>query len=507
MFVIDVHDLDFSFQSDQNKLFESLNFSLNPGEVVGLVGANGSGKSTLLKLLTGFLQPNKGVVKLKSFAYLPQDLSQKSLNKTLGEFFEDSFGLDQNWRLDLALSLADLVDLNPNTKLSSLSGGQRTRLALGLILAKEDLPECLILDEPTNNLDQSGLNWLKNILKDYKGGVLIASHERAFLDQTAGRIVAIEDSRLASYGGGYTFYREQLKLRQDFAQEEYQNYLAQQKNLSERKAFQKSNLDQKLKTFKDAKIAQKNAKKRFSSGSAKAKEEVSWVQTRIGKKVRALNSKEDQLQEVQRPERDVTLDVRFNADLPSAKLILKIEALSKSFGAKTIFKNFNLEVRGPERILIAGKNGSGKSTLFKLISSTDQPDSGQITLGEGLRFGYFSQDVYGLDQNKTPLQELSSLQEDRARCYTLCIKAGLTKQSADQKISDLSRGQQAKLGFIKLMLTQPDVLILDEPTNHLDISTKEAIEEALTNFNGALLIASHDQYLTYSLKLSRRVQL
>jgi ATPase subunit of ABC transporter with duplicated ATPase domains len=208
---------------------------------------------------------------------------------------------------------------------------------------------------------------------------------------------------------------------------------------------------------------------------------------------------------VEAPDKIAVLDVRFGAQIPSSKLVFKLSGVGKSFGKKEVLKDFDLEVRGPERVLVAGKNGSGKSTLLSLMAGKLSADSGEIVFGENLSLGYFSQDVYGLDLDQTALESLEFLEKDRARIYTLLIKAGISKSSADKKLKELSRGQQAKVGFVKLMLAQPEVLILDEPTNHLDIATKEAIEKALDGFGGAIIAASHDRYFVAKLKVSKVV--
>jgi ATP-binding cassette subfamily F protein 3 len=497
MFVIDIDNLDFSFESSEDKLFEGLDLNLNSGETVGLVGPNGIGKSTLIRLLIGELRPSAGQVKLKSFGYLPQDVILGDLSKTLAELFEDKFGTEE-WRGELALSIAGLVELDLDSELSTLSGGQRTRLGLSLILAGENPPECLILDEPTNNLDAEGLAWLKSVLKEYKGGVLIASHERAFLDEVVDRIVAIEDKVLANYGGGYSFYKEQLELKQKTQEEQYEANLSERNKLEGYIGTNKERVN-KVSSEKFDKI--KHEDKGLFRGAKRAS------QKNLGKKIKAAHSKVDQLGEIERPSINPVLDVRLSSEIPSSKIVLRAEDLSMSFGQREVLREFDLEVRGPERVLIRGKNGSGKSTLLSLIIGSSKPDSGEIELGENLNFGYFSQDIYGLDQSRTPLEELNFLEKDKARCYLLCIKAGLTKRSADKKISELSRGQQAKLGFVKLMLTQPDVLILDEPTNHLDVQTKEAIENALEGFNGAILFASHDKYFVEKIVATRTIEL
>jgi macrolide transport system ATP-binding/permease protein len=504
MFVIDVSHLDFSFENEDAKLFEDLDFSLNPAEVVGLVGANGSGKSTLIKLITGQLKPSAGQIRLKSFGYLPQDPELGDIDKNIEQIFEEKFGLDV-WRGDLALEVAGINYVDLNTKLKDLSGGQKTRLGLGLILAGERIPECLILDEPTNNLDKEGLVWLKKVLRGYRGGVLIASHERAFLDDVVDRIVAIEDRHLESYGGGYSFYKEQLESKLKTKEEEYEAKIKEKKKLEKQKLDQNNNLNKYLRNEKSSK--KKRSKNSFKETQIFYEFGRDIVETAIGKKAKAINSKLNQIEEVEDLVKEPVLDVRFLADIPSSKIVVKVSGLNKSFGSKKVLSDFYLEVRGPERVLVSGVNGSGKSTLLSLIAGRTVADSGEVIIGDNLSLGYFSQNVYGLDQNKTPLEELKLIENDKARCYTLCIKAGLSKYSADKKILELSRGQKAKLGFVKLMLRQPDILILDEPTNHLDVETKEAIEEALGGFGGAIILASHDKYFVEKIKVGREIEL
>lgn len=497
MFVIDIKSLDFCFEESDENLFEALNLTVNSGEVVGLVGGNGTGKSTLIKLLVGELKPSNGVIKLSSFGYLPQEVEFDDLNKNLDQLFAEKF-LNDEWRGDLAKNIAGLESLGNEIKLKELSGGQKTRLGLGLILAKEREPDLLILDEPTNNLDKEGLEWLKNLIGSYKGGVLIASHERAFLDEVVGGIVAIEDKALVSYGGNYSFYKEQVKLKQESELKAYEKNLGEKRKLEEyvkvNRALTDKVSNESFDKIKHELKAHFNGKKRRS-------------QDGFGRKIKAAHSKIDQLEEVVAPQKDPVLDVGFGAQIPSSKLVLRVAKLKKSFGDKKIFDVFELEVRGAERVLIAGRNGSGKSTLLNLIAGRSEADSGEIVLGENLNLGYFSQDVYGLDLNLTAVEALNLTEKERARGYALLIKAGISKESADKKIGELSRGQQAKIGFVKLMLAQPDVLILDEPTNHLDVETKEAIEKALEGFGGVVILASHDKYFVAKLKPTKVIAL
>lgn len=460
-----------------------------------MVGANGSGKSTLIKLIVGELKPDAGQINAGKIGYLPQEVEFEDLSKALYELFAEKFPHDV-WRGSLAKEIAGLEDLPDELKLSDLSGGQRTRLGLGLLLASDDVPEALVLDEPTNNLDKEGLEWLKKVIGSYAGGVLIASHERSFLDEVVDRIVAIEDKVLANYGGNYSFYKEQLEIKEKTKLKEYEKTISEKNKLE---SYLKRNLDFNNKVSNESFDKTKH-ESRLGFGYNKWDSEVSF-----GKKIRATHSKLDQLEEVDRPGRTPVLDVRFNADIPSSKIVLKCEDLNKSFDGKNVLVDFNLVVRGPEILLIAGPNGSGKSTLLSIIARRTLADSGEIVIGESLSLGYFSQDVYGLDLHKTAIEELSDLEKDIARCYVLCIKAGLSKRSADKKMADLSRGQQAKVGFIKLMLAQPDVLILDEPTNHLDIQTKEAIEGVLENFNGAIILASHDKYFVDKVRITKKI--
>jgi ATPase subunit of ABC transporter with duplicated ATPase domains len=291
---------------------------------------------------------------------------------------------------------------------------------------------------------------------------------------------------------------EQVGLKKELFKKEYEKYISEVSKLNK---FVKRTQDLNSKTSNESFNKVKH-ESRTAFGYDKWHSEVSF-----GKQINSAQSKLVRLGDMERPEKESILDVRLNSNIMSSKVILRIKNLSKSFRERLVLSGINLEVRGPERVLISGKNGSGKSTLLNLIVGRSEADFGEIVKGEALSFGYFSQDIYGLDQLRTPIEELNFLERDRARCYMLCVKAGLTKQSADKKISELSRGQQAKLGFVKLMLTQPDVLVLDEPTNHLDVQTKEAIEKALDGFGGAIILASHDKYFVEKIGISQELAL
>jgi macrolide transport system ATP-binding/permease protein len=515
MFVIDVKNLSFGYESSNAStlkdglIFDSLDLSLKKGEIAGLVGPNGSGKSTLINILIGEIKKNSlksGTVKVGAFSYLPQEAEVDHLANNLECFLELKFK-DEPWRVDLALDIAglnELIDFKSGLKVSSLSGGQNTRLALGVILARADYdqPEVLILDEPTNNLDVEGLIWLKESLLKFRsqgGAVLIASHDRSFLDDSVDKIFAIEEGRLAEYGGGYSSYREQLKIKNNFKLKRYESYMEVRKSLE-------VNIDENRR-YADKVTGESYDRIKHSMPKGAFNGKKRRAQAGLGRKIGATHSKLEQLEEVKRPNKDPEIDVRFEAQIPKAKLIFKIESGGKSFGSKSVFKNLDLEVRGPSRVLIAGKNGAGKSTLLNILAGRDTLSGGDSQAGEDINIGYFSQDVYGLDDHKSAVEELSLSEKKLSRCYTLCIKIGLDKESADKKIGDLSRGQKAKLGFVKLMLSQPEVLILDEPTNHLDVLTKEAIEVALSKFKGCLIVASHDKYFVDKLKISKMAKL
>lgn len=468
---------------EDKSVLEDINFAVNPGEVIALIGENGAGKTTLLKIILGEIKPDSGTVSLhhEVVGYIPQET-------VLGSTVKASFTkATEDWRIDYALEKVSLREIPKDTPVSSLSGGQKTRLAFAKVLATQPEPTVLLLDEPTNNLDTDGLTWLTSFIKSFRGGVVLVSHDRTFINKVATATVELMNGHLKHYGGNYDFYKQQKDIERTTEVRLYEEHLGEKKHLEH---------------------LIRVAKQRASSGvrrkEAPDKDKYIWnfkneyVQDSMGGQAKALESRLEQLGEIKRPESVKDYAISLAGDVPQSKLILRLEAVSKSYD-RTVLDKVSLEIRGNERVHIKGVNGSGKTTLLKIAAGLLQADAGTVTPGTAIKVGYFSQDVDGLEYDLTGMQNLQTTEAKETAIFREARSLGLTESDLSKKPDQLSRGQQAKLGFAKLLLSSNQLLILDEPTNHLDIPTRERIESALRNYNGAVLFASHDAYFAKTL--------
>lgn len=477
---------------DDKVILNDISFAVNPGEVIVLIGENGSGKTTLLRIINGELHSDSGTLSLQGeiVGYVPQEAK-------LGSTIIESFDSDtEDWRINYALDLVGLGKIKTKTPISNLSGGQKTRLAFACILAHIPGPTTLLLDEPTNNMDADGIIWLEDFLKSFHGGVVIVSHDRAFINRVAARILELNDGKVKQYGGNYDFYIKQKAAEYETDVKKYEEKIAEKKRIKNlivvKKQLAKSGVRQK-KAAPDNDKSQSNWKlenaQRSFSGQGKA------LETRLEK-----------LGDIRRPEFKKHYNVSLHASVSESKLILRVKDICKSYD-KTVLDDVSFEIRGGERLHIKGPNGSGKTTLLKIVANIINPDSGTIEVGNNINIGYFSQDVHGLDDDISGFENLNSTGLDHTDIYNEARALGLIVEDLKKKPVELSRGQQAKLEFTKLLLGKNQLLILDEPTNHLDIPTRESIESALQNYRGAILVASHDEYFIKQINVSENLNL
>lgn len=461
-------------------LWEDISFVLHRGDKVGLVGRNGCGKSTLLKIIAGSEEADEGRVSLEQerIGYVPQNIEYSEI-MTIEEYLR---GIE-SVQAEKMLKKTGLEELNIKILVKALSGGQKTRLGLAKVLAAK--PTVLLLDEPTNNLDIEGLEWLETIIGEFNGIVLVVSHDRRLLDRVVNKIWEIDDVNFAfnQYLGGYTQYQEARR----------------QKMLNWEKDY---NLQQKEKKRLENLLALKRQEASVFSDPAK------------GRQVRALEKRiqrEIYDQYIVKPKDfEAMADLRFNEELPSSKLVLRAENLCKSFADKPIIMGIDLEVRGRERVLLAGKNGSGKSTLLKMIVGEIAPDKGEVRIGANLWIGYFAQGQETLNLEKDVLTEFLStngIDCGISRARTILGAFMFPGDDIYKKVGVLSYGERVRLMFAKLVNQGNQFLILDEPTNHLDIPSREVVEEALNTFKGALLFVSHDRYFIDKIGVDRVINL
>lgn len=472
-------------------VLDKVDLTVNPGEVIALIGDNGAGKTTLLKILLGEVLLDEGVVEINDMVvgYVPQEAvnQDKPINQ--------SFGEQEPWRIDYALELVGLEGSDSKT-VKQLSGGQKTRLAIAQVLIKDPQPSVLLLDEPTNNIDSEGLNWLEQFIKNFYGAILLVSHDRHFINMTANVVIELKDAKLSRYGGNYDFYKLQKEI-------EYQAELKKY----EQSVDKRQQLERVLREKQDrARKGIRNQKKRDND-----KAQFDWhqnnVQRSFGSQSRAMQTRLDQLDDVTKPESGRNYNLKLPSKPTHLKKLIEAKSISKKFGTDIVFTDTSLLVRGGERWHVSGLNGSGKSTLLSILSGTISPDSGEVKRAEDLSIGYYSQELKNSNQDISGLDLFSSTTATKTEIIRCAASMGLSPKDLAKKFSELSRGQQAKLAFTELLLANHDVIILDEPTNHLDIATKERLEDALNDYQGALVVASHDKYFVNKVGLNKSINL
>jgi ATP-binding cassette subfamily F protein 3 len=471
--ILTVNDLSKSYGTDI--ILDGLRFQVGPGERVGIIGRNGAGKSTLLRILAGDEAASSGGFRVRAgsrVGFLRQDAGD-----IFGQEETTVIGVMRAAYERLAASGAEVYESEVRGILRSmaftdammdspairLSGGEKTRLAFAVLLLEK--PDIMLLDEPTNHLDIGTQNWLEQKLAAWKGTVLLVTHDRYFLDRTVNRIFEIENHRLKIYTGTYSVYAEQKRLQREIEFRAWENQQAEIRR--------QEDMIRKMKERGTEKLAKRAA------------------------------SREKRLAGVERVERPESeqraLSLRFDEITRSGDDALNGEGLSKSFGypeRRLLFENVNFDIKRGERVCLVGANGIGKTTLLRMILGRTAPDEGNVRKGVNVRIGYFEQEQRFQDSGRSVLDEMTSAYRSYSETEMRGILARFlfTGDMVFREISALSGGERAKLSLVKLILSGANTLLLDEPTNHLDIPSREAIEDALLEFPGTLLIVSHDRY-------------
>lgn len=472
-------------------LFRKVTFALEGTDKAGLVGPNGAGKTTLLRALLGEWPLESGRIHLSAtVGYLPQNPSLDGGGTVLEAMLEERGDLvalrgelrllEQKMAMDESLlsRYAELTERfereggyaleaqirrvlaglglsrESNVLVERLSGGQKTRLALGKLLLRS--PEFLILDEPTNHLDIAALEWLESFLRDYPGAVLVVSHDRYFLDRVAGRILHLENGRLLTYQGNFSQYELQRTLEETTRMRE----------------------TEKL-------------------GKKIARLEEYIRRNRAGVNAKQARGREVQLKKLEplpRAQKEKDLAFTLKEGTRSGDRVLMVEELSLAYGSHTLFHGVNLELLRGERAALLGRNGVGKTSFLKALLQ-EIPAQGSIRLGANVVVGYYAQEHEGLNPLNTVIEEIrnvSQLLDPEIR--SLLARYGFSGEEVFKPIQVLSGGEKSRLALCKLFLLRANFLLLDEPTNHLDGNTREVLEEALADFEGTLLMVSHDRY-------------
>ncbi len=460
------------------KLFENLNLTIYDGEKIGIVGANGSGKSTLMNIISKDLLPECGQVNLiGNIEYVKQSTDFDN-NKTIDENIEFK-KLCQEIELN-----KNFEELNGNTQ--NFSGGEKTKLAL-IKAFNNTSASIILLDEPTNHLDENGILWLIEKIKNFEGTIVAISHDRFFLNQIANKIIEIENGQVFEYYGNYDDYYLQKTEKIEFEKKQY----AFQKSLNQKIENQIAKLKQK------AHELDKNSR-RDGSSDKRSKGFKGGMAVKASKLSKQAKAKETRLVQekqkmIERPVEAKEIFYKLNAQNIGSKVLIKAENISKSFGTNTLFENANFVIENGEKVALCGLNGCGKTTLLKMILEKE-PFNGHIWLSSAVKIAYLSQDVFDLKNNSTIIDFASQNgYEYKTKFLTNLANMGLDKQLFNKKINTLSLGERMKIKINEIILSDYNLLILDEPANHLDINNKIFLENVLKNFDGSLIIVSHDK--------------
>ena len=489
----------------ENQVLKNVSFHIEDHEKAAIVGINGAGKTTLLRIIVGEMTPDDGQVVLardKTLGYLAQnstvDIShtiyeellsvkadllrleekirecENNMKHAEGDALEDLMkqytslthafetGGGYLYRSELVGVLKGLgfTEDEFSKPVATLSGGQKTRVALGRLLLQN--PDLIILDEPTNHLDMNSIAWLETYLLNYKGAVLIVSHDRYFLDRIAGKVIEIDQSKATTFMGNYSDYavkKEQLRVAA------WNAYMNQQREIKHQEE-----VIEKLKSFNREKSIKR----------AESREKML-----------------DKIEVIEKPS-EVRTDMKLTLTprILSGNDVLTVEHLAKSFDSHKLFTDVNFEIKRGEHVAIIGDNGSGKTTLLKILNGLVPADQGTFRLGSNVEIGYYDQEHHVLHSEKTLFEEIS---DDYPYLNNTQIRNVLaaflfTGEDVFKRISDLSGGERGRVSLAKLVLSNANFLILDEPTNHLDIMSKEILEDALNGYEGTILYVSHDRY-------------
>lgn len=501
--VLACNNISKSFGIDE--IIKNASFNIEEREKAAIVGINGAGKTTLLRIIMGEYQADSGeviIAKDRTIGYLAQHQKLSGDNTIYDELLsvkKDIIELEQKVRrLELEMHSKEGVELEAvmeaysksthqfelqngyayksevvgvlkglgfdesdfEKKMNTLSGGQKTRVALGRLLLSK--PDIIMLDEPTNHLDMNSIAWLENYLVNYDGSVIIVAHDRYFLDKVVTKVIEVERGIVSVFSGNYSDYAAKKKQLMDAKLKEYYN---QQRDIKHQEE-----VIAKLKSFNRE------------------------------KSIKRAESREKLLDKIEVIDKPITEQETMHFKLEPAKEsgndVLSVEGLSKAFGGNRLFDNVSFEIKKGEKVALIGNNGTGKTTILKIINHIIDADAGKVKLGANVEIGYYDQEHNVLHMDKTAFDEIGDAYPDMTNTQIRNMLACFlfTGDDVFKKISDLSGGERGRVSLAKLMLSNANFLILDEPTNHLDIMSKEILESALNRYTGTVLYVSHDRY-------------
>ncbi len=501
--ILACQNISKAFGADE--IIQHASFHIEENEKAAIVGINGAGKTTLLRIIMGELEADEGEVSLaknKSIGYLPQNpdiagnrtiyeevlsakqdliamqqelirmeqqmslLKGEDLEKLMESYnrrnleFEQKGGASYKSEVTGVLKGLGFLDEEFTKHMQELSGGQRTRVCLGKLLVTK--PDVILLDEPTNHLDIGSITWLETFLLNYKGAVVIVSHDRYFLDRVVRKVVELDRCKVSVFSGNYSDYAVKKAQVREAQLKQYYNQQQQIKHQEEVIA--------KLKSFNRE------------------------------KSIRRAESREKMLDKIERLEKPVEentdIHLRLTPRIASGNDVLSVDGLAKSYPGQRLFGDLSFEIKRGERVALIGDNGTGKTTILKIINGMVQADGGTVRLGANVHIGYYDQEHQVLHKEKTLVEEISDEYQSLTNTEIRNVLAAFlfTGDEVFKRISELSGGERGRVSLAKLMLSEANFLILDEPTNHLDITSKEILEQALNRYAGTVFFVSHDRY-------------
>lgn len=502
--LISVRDIKKSY--GDKTILNDINMDIRSGEKLGLVGRNGAGKTSLANIIYGSLEYDAGKIICHKndliMAYLSQvngppqkagydsDDEQPQSGSMKSGLLHDKTDCDEVQNSHEFMRVSSYLGLSQHQvwdeeHLNGLSGGEKTKLALAAIWAKQ--PGLLILDEPTNHLDMQGVEWLIGELRNFAGAVIIISHDRYFLDQTVNRIVELDNGVVNDYWGNYSFYRAEKQRRYESQLHQYNAQVKEQERI-----------EQNIMQLKDwSSQAHRESRRKAAANGAKKE----YYRAKAKKRDKAIKSKIKQLEKMktegpERPQAELTVKFDYSESGKRGRRVIEAVNISKSYGARTLFHASSFYIKKGEKVGVYGHNGCGKTTLLKIILGLESLDQGELFISSSARIAYIGQDSTDLDPDNNALQIIDAQAGiQRSRATALLANMGINEAMLKRKVKNLSPGEQTRIKIARSIMSEPQLLILDEPGNHLDLPSREQLESTLLEYDGTVLLVSHDRYM------------